>query len=159
MRLLAQDSVPETGLIEMGQLLAEQKTVLPHGCWIKWLESKDISATTAGRLIKISEKFSNCADPHNLGFEAMRLLAQDSTPESARTEALEKSEAGEKITIKAARELIEAHRRIDDLEKDPYQHKHPALKTPQNASGSARPVNAVRRYAQTEYPLMFLDSG
>ena len=133
----------ESGLIEMGQALAEQKTVLPHGCWIKWLESKDISANTAQRLIQISEKFSNTAHGPHLGFGIMRLLAQDTVPESARQEALEKSEAGEKLSIKSTKELIEAHKRIDDLETEPYQHKHPALKTPQIASDGAYPVNAV----------------
>ena len=108
----------ESGLIEMGQALAEQKTVLPHGCWIKWLESKDISANTAQRLIQISEKFSNTAHGPHLGFGIMRLLAQDTVPESARQEALEKSEAGEKLSIKSTKELIEAHKRIDDLETE-----------------------------------------
>ena len=47
-----------------------------------------------------SEKFSNSANWPNLGFGTMRLLAQDAVPESARQEALEKSESGEKLTIK-----------------------------------------------------------
>ena len=87
--------------------------------------------------MQIAEKFSNSAHVRYLGFGVMRLLTQDTVPESARQEAIEKSEAGEKLSIKSTKELIEAHKRIDDLEKDPYQHKHPALKTPLNASESA----------------------
>ncbi len=107
----------ESGLIEMGKTLTEQKNILPHGCWIKWLESKDISQTTAKNLMQISDKFSNRPHGDDLGFGIMRLLAQDVVPESARQEALEKTEAGEKLTIKDTKELVEAHKRIDSLEK------------------------------------------
>lgn len=42
-------------------------------------------------------------------------MATPSTPESARDEALELAEQGEKLTTKEAKELIEAHKKIESL--------------------------------------------
>jgi hypothetical protein len=108
----------EVGLIELGRILIEQKADMKHGQWLKWLESKDISSSTAGSLIQISEKFSNSRSVGNLGVKVLQLLSQDSTPESARTESIELAEAGETLTIKDTKELIEAHKRIDTLQKE-----------------------------------------
>jgi hypothetical protein len=47
-----------------------------------------------------------------MGYKVLQLLSQDSTPESARTEAMEKAENGESPTIKQSKELVEAHKRI-----------------------------------------------
>ncbi len=43
---------------------------------------------------------------------AMFLLAAPSTPESARTEAIELAEAGETLSIKEAKRIIEEHKAI-----------------------------------------------
>ena len=108
----------ESGLIEMGRILIEQKADLQHGKWTEWLLFKGVAHSTAKTLMQISEKFPK--GPHGgfLGFKVLQLLSQDSTPESARTEAIEQADNGKKLTIKEAKQLVEAHRRIDALEKD-----------------------------------------
>jgi chromosome segregation ATPase len=108
----------ESGLIEMGRILIEQKADLQHGQWKEWLDSKDVSQRTAQSLMQINEKLSNAKHVSYLGIRVLQLLSQDSTPESARTEAIEKAENGKKLTVKEAKQLVEAHRRIDALEKD-----------------------------------------
>jgi len=108
----------EGGLIKMGRILIEQKADLQHGKWTEWLLFKGVAHSTAKTLMQISEKFSK--GPHGgfLGFKVLQLLSQDSTPESARTEAIEKAENGESLTIKQTKELVEAHKRIDVLRKE-----------------------------------------
>jgi len=108
----------ESGLIEMGRILIEQKADLQHGQWFGWLDSKGVAHSTAQTLIQISEKFSKTQHVGLMGIRVLQLLSQDSTPESARTEAIEKAENGKKLTVKEAKQLVEAHRRIDALEKD-----------------------------------------
>jgi hypothetical protein len=108
----------EGGLIKMGRILIEQKADLQHGKWTEWLLFKGVAHSTAKTLMQISEKFSK--GPHGgfLGFKVLQLLSQDSTPESARTEAIEKTENGESLTIKQTKELVEAHKRNDVLRKE-----------------------------------------
>jgi hypothetical protein len=106
----------ESGLIEMGRILIEQKADLQHGQWKEWLDSKDVSQRTAQSLMQINEKLSNAKHVSYLGIRVLQLLSQDSTPESARTEAIEQAENGKKLTVKEAKELVEAHRRIDILQ-------------------------------------------
>jgi len=108
----------ESGLIEMGRILIEQKADLQHGQWTEWLDSKYVTHSTARILMQISDKFSKRQHVDVIGFRVLALLSQDSTPESARTEAIEKAENGKKLTVKETKQLVEAHRRIDALEKD-----------------------------------------
>jgi hypothetical protein len=52
---------------------------------------------------QIYEKFSNLHHGGSLGFKVLQLLSQGNTPESARTEAIEKAENGAKIDARLQR--------------------------------------------------------
>ncbi len=64
----------------MGRILIEQKADLQHGLWLKWLEAKGVSQSTAKTLMQIGDKFSNSQHAGYLGFRVLQLLSQDSTP-------------------------------------------------------------------------------
>jgi uncharacterized coiled-coil DUF342 family protein len=100
----------EGGLIEMGRILIEQKKDLQHGLWLKWLESKGFEETAAKRLMSITEKFQN-VQIARFQKSALYLLAQDSTPEPVRQEAIEKAQNGDKVTHADAKALIESYKR------------------------------------------------
>ena len=81
----------ESGLIEMGRILIEQKADLQHGQWKEWLDSKGVATRTAQTLMQISGNFPNTPHGAFMGYKVLQLLSQDSTPESARTEAIEQA--------------------------------------------------------------------
>lgn len=103
------------GIIEIGQRLIEVKDELPHGDFLKWLESEfEWSKSTAYNFINVAEKFPTVGSLINFYPRALYLLSAPSTPESAREEAINKAEQGEKITNEKAKELIEAHKQIEE---------------------------------------------
>jgi len=108
----------ESGLIEMGRILIEQKADLLHGQWAEWLLCKGVAHSTANTLMQIAEKLSKSQHVGIMGIRVLQLLSQDSTPESARTEAIEQAGNGKKLTVKETKQLVEAHRRIDELQKE-----------------------------------------
>lgn len=106
-------------IIENGRDLLEAKARVGHGHFLKWVEGCfPWGQAMAYRMIQVAEKFKSYQiDNFDIQTSALYLLAAPSTPESARTEAIEKTESGETITHKDAKELVEAHKRIADLEK------------------------------------------
>ncbi len=89
-----------------------------YSAWIK--NDLGLGTSRGAQLLNVYEKFGSTTVTvvENLPAEVMFMLAAPSTPESARTEAIEKAENGKKLTVKEAKQLVEAHRRIDALEKD-----------------------------------------
>ena len=69
-----------------------------------WCEELGLGRRRAFQILNVYEKFGSSAQ-YALDFQvaALYLLSAPSTPESARTEAIEKAEAGEQITHKQAR--------------------------------------------------------
>ncbi|MCP4339840.1 MAG: DUF3102 domain-containing protein [Desulfobulbaceae bacterium] len=107
------------GIIEIGQRLIEIKESLGYGNWLPWLEAEfGWSDTTAKRFIQTADKLGNRAPVHDLDIapKALYLLAQNNTPEPVRQEAIERSETGEKITPKLAKEIKDRENRIKELE-------------------------------------------
>ena len=100
------------GLFEAGQALIDQKSCLPHGSWAAWISSKGINERSAQEWMRVTKEFSNARPGADLGFTVLRLLAQSTTPEDAKEEALER----ESLTKKQTKELIDAHKRIAELE-------------------------------------------
>lgn len=101
--------------IEIGQRLREVKARLKHGEWGSWLAAEfRWSDQTALNLINVAQLADQT--PKILEFEdrfarsALGALAAPSTPEAARTEAIERAEAGEKITHQTAQQIIAEHK-------------------------------------------------
>lgn len=69
-------------IIEIGKLLIQAKSQVPHGEWAKWLaDNIDFTQNTAHRFMRCAERFSNCAPAHNLNstqmFELLALKQAD----------------------------------------------------------------------------------
>lgn len=96
-------------LIDIGQNLIEVKKILKHGNFEKWLKVEfDWSLWTARKFMKVAEQFGSVKFTEDLSIatSALYLLAAPSTPEKARTKALERASQGEKITYSTAKNLV-----------------------------------------------------
>ena len=99
---------------ENGRDLLEVKERLEHGQFMNWCEVNfPWSHSTVNNMINVAVKFPTVGNL-DISAKTLYLLAQNSTPESARTEAIEKAESGEVITHKQAKDLIEAHKAVEE---------------------------------------------
>jgi hypothetical protein len=99
-------------IIEIGQKLNEVKAQLGHGHFRNWLKAEfDWSIQTANRFMQVAEKFK-CRNLTHLDIapSALYLLASPSTPEEARTEALQRAINGENITYTKAKTIVWEHK-------------------------------------------------
>lgn len=104
-----------TDIIEIGQKLIEVKARLGHGYFGGWLRSEfDWHQNTAGNFMRVAEKFTNFVNLDGIAPSALYLLAAPSTPDSARQEAIERAETGEKITYSRATEIVTDHKGQDE---------------------------------------------
>lgn len=95
-------------IIEIGEKLIEVKERLPHGAFGGWLEAEfEWSEPTAQRFMRVADRFKsvNLTDL-TIAPSALYLLAAPSTPDEARQEAISRSEAGERITHKVAKNIL-----------------------------------------------------
>lgn len=105
MRRTAQD------IIEIGRRLIEVKARLGHGQFGAWLATEfEWSQDTATRFMNVAARFSNIPQIAEFAPSALYLLAAPSTPDEVREEALERAEAGERITYSTARALVDEHK-------------------------------------------------
>lgn len=95
-------------IIDIGQKLTEVKGQLGHGNFGAWLKAEfDWSVRTAGRFMQVSTQFesANLANL-NIAVSALYLLAEPSTPEEARKQALKLAKEGKKITHVKAKAIV-----------------------------------------------------
>ncbi len=126
-------------IIGVGNDLLAVKEALPHGEFLPWLKAEfGWSERSAQNFMNVAEQFKS-AKIADLPIQpsAAYLLAAPSVPEEAREKAVEKAEAGEEITIAAAKEIVAEARK----KKRPRRHKTiPADKL------AGRLVNVLERY-------------
>ncbi len=107
-------------VIENGRDLLEAKARVGHGNFLKWVEGAfPWTRQTANNMMSVAESFKCKTVLHLENFQtrALYALASSTVPESARDEAIQKAESGEKVTHADAQELIRAHKLIADQEK------------------------------------------
>jgi len=95
-------------VLEIGAELISVKRALPHGQFGPWLHSEfGWKERSARNFMNVAERFKSArvADLE-LDVTAAYLLAAPSTPECARSLALERAESGEHITYATARNII-----------------------------------------------------
>jgi hypothetical protein len=99
-------------IIEIGRLLAECKERCGHGHWLPWLEAEfgwtDRTALNFTRVYELSLKSETVSDL-DLPMRSLYLLAAPSTPDSARTEVIERAGAGERLNRAEVQAIITAH--------------------------------------------------
>ncbi|MDJ0618191.1 MAG: DUF3102 domain-containing protein [Calothrix sp. MO_192.B10] len=103
-------------IIDIGQKLIEVKEQLGHGNFRAWLKAEfDWSIRTASRFMQVATQFKCANLAHlNVAVSALYLLAQPSTPEKARKQALEIAKEGENITYNKAKEIISRNQKATE---------------------------------------------
>jgi hypothetical protein len=95
-------------IIEIGEKLIDVKARLPHGEFGSWLEAEfEWTSETARRFMNVADKFKNNKLLNlEIAPSALYLLAAPSTPDEARQAAIDRAEAGERITHATAKEIV-----------------------------------------------------
>jgi Protein of unknown function (DUF3102) len=97
-------------VIEIDRRLTEAKALAGHGRWLPWLEREfGWSDDTACKYMRVHAMVSKSelGSDLDLPLNALYLLARPSTPESARTEVLDRTEAGERMTHAQVKEIVD----------------------------------------------------
>ena len=109
-------------IIEVGRELIAAKAEVRHGEWLTWLEQEfGWSDATARRYMQVADAFGKMRTVHDMdegsiAIGALYALASPRVPQVVRDEAVERAEAGERITKAEAQAMIrkaleaEAHR-------------------------------------------------
>ncbi len=166
------DSVQATW--DIGQRLVEVRDRLGYGRFYSWLKVEfEWSPRTAYNYISVFESFKSCAtfSQVEIATSALYLLASPSTPEEARSEALERAKLGETITRSKAKEIASKHKKsakpkatepvMSDVlasvetssttaaEPEPAQHTKPSG-SPINETEQLFYVGSEGQYVQTD---------
>jgi hypothetical protein len=99
-------------VIEIGRRLTDAKARCGHGNWLPWLEREfGWGEDTALRFMQVAKTFGpNSAHVRDLELPmgGLYLLAAPSTPDEARDEVIERTEAGERLTQGQIKEIVDA---------------------------------------------------
>jgi hypothetical protein len=101
-------------IIQVGDELLSVKEALPHGRFGPWLRAEfGWTERTAQNFMAVAERFGKTEMISDLKIEptAAYLLAAPSTPDEARQVAVERAEAGERITAKVAKQILAKERK------------------------------------------------
>src|SRR5271168_2085147 len=96
-------------IIEIGRRLTDAKEKVGHGNWLPWLDREfGWSDSTALRYMQAHQFATDkSVTVTDLSLKSLYLLAAPSTPEAARDEVIERSEAGEHLTPAQIKETID----------------------------------------------------
>lgn len=133
-------------VLAIGRNLLKVKERLVHGQWLNWLEAEfDWTDRTALNFMNVAQQFKseNISDL-NIAASALYMLAAPSTPSEAREEAITRAQAGERITVSAARDLRDKYipfRTEPDLDLEPGLNSHEAL--PESVAQEPQPAPPI----------------
>ncbi|HEU4328833.1 MAG TPA: DUF3102 domain-containing protein, partial [Roseiflexaceae bacterium] len=97
-------------MIETGLDLAKVKARLAHGQWGRWLATEfDWSERTADNFIAVYTKFKD-ANVAKIASSALILMTRSTVPPEATAEVLERAGAGEEMTHKKVKALVQQHK-------------------------------------------------
>lgn len=125
-------------IIDVGLKLSEVKQELGHGNFLAWLRREfDWSESAARKFMQVSRQFKTVKFTNlNIAPSALYLLSADSTPESAREEALQLADSGEVITRHKAKAIVQQHTRTNQPNNDIVDVKAESSPTLKIASDS-----------------------
>jgi hypothetical protein len=152
-RLLGSRAIGD--LIEIGRILVDTRdNRCKHGEWLAWLEQEfNWSRQTADNYIHMYESFGQIANRvSNLAIDcrSLYLLAAPSTPETARDEVIERSEAGEFMTPAQIKEIVdktvnaEIEAKVKALRAEAFQ-REAELRSEYEGAGQAKIDKAVNK--------------
>jgi hypothetical protein len=114
-------------LVAIGCRLNKCKELVGHGNWLPWLEREfgwaDKTAENFINVYKLSGKFENFSNL-DLPLSGLYRLAAPSTPEAARTEIVERAQAGEQISVAEVESVIDTAKNRQPARK-PGTHTEP----------------------------------
>jgi Protein of unknown function (DUF3102) len=100
-------------VIEIGRRLTELKNLVDHGEWLlllerefTWTDRQALNYMRVYEMVNKSEKFSDLEIP----VSGLYLLAAPSTPESAREEVVNRTEAGERLSVAEVKDIVRGHK-------------------------------------------------
>jgi hypothetical protein len=143
-------------LIEIGRRLVDARdNRCKHGEWLQWLEREfgDWSRQTADNYIHVFESFGQIANRVgnlNIDCRSLYMLAAPSTPEAARDEVIERSEAGERMTPAQIKEIVdkavnaEIEPKLEALRAEAFQ-REAELRAEYEGAGRAKIDKAVNK--------------
>jgi hypothetical protein len=149
-------------ILEIGRLLTEVKARLTHGQFCRWLAEFHSSERQAQRLMSAHLVFGKTDTMSDLASflepTAIYQLAAPSTPEPARQEVLAKVEAGEHVTPKAVKAIVDKHKptkrekrlrqNLGDQRAAAFVERHPEIK-PDPVVPALRSLEDALRSAKT----------
>jgi antitoxin (DNA-binding transcriptional repressor) of toxin-antitoxin stability system len=101
-------------VVEIGRRLTECKKLVGHGNWLPWLDREfGWSHDTALNFMRVYEMAGSDSERVrnlNIPLRTLYLLAAPSTPEAAKTEILERAEAGESVSVTETKRVVERHK-------------------------------------------------
>lgn len=87
-------------IIEIGKELTAVKDRLEHGQFLPWIKAEfEMSKSAAYRMMDVAERFGNFPKLGNFKPAILYALAAPGTPDAVVEHALEKAEAGDKVTL------------------------------------------------------------
>lgn len=102
-------AVASSAVIEIGRHLIEVKARVGRGHFLDWIQQQfQWSDKSAENYMRVAQHFGNSKELSNLPVtrEALYLLAGPTVPEEVRQDAVERAEAGERITKQEAEAMI-----------------------------------------------------
>lgn len=135
-------------IVEVGQKLSEVKQQLKHGEFRNWLKTEfNLSISSATKFMQVSEKFKSVNFTHfNFSASALYALAAPSTPDSAREYALRLASKGENITYSKARQIVDQHKKLTEI--NDYQHNQSNLNN--TSQSNARVISSQTKVTQQD---------
>jgi hypothetical protein len=106
-------------IIEIGRRLTESKQICGHGNWLPWLDREfGWGESTAQRSMQMHALVGKSPKLMDLDVpvSGLYMLAAPSTPEEAQQQVIERPENGERLSVKAVKELIDEARNQQKME-------------------------------------------
>lgn len=108
-------------ITDNGKDLRAVKDDIGHGNYLNWIRSLGISESTSENWIAASQHFDQIPTQWEFENHALYLLSTSKVPESAREEAKQRAENGEKITEDVAKQIRDAHKQAEEARKQLWQ--------------------------------------
>ena len=107
-------------IVDIGQKLTDVKDRLGHGHFGTWLAAEfRWTARTAQRFIRVADTFkSDNLSDLEIAPSALYMLAAPSTPAGARQEAIVRAKAGEPISYKTSRDIVNSYKSSSSSNSD-----------------------------------------
>lgn len=99
-------------ILDIGTKMLDVQRRIQHGTFLGWLqlEFPNLGRSTAYNLMAVARQFDGANFQQlEISTKALYLLSASATPDAARAEAIERAQAGERITHTTAQQIVTQH--------------------------------------------------